>query len=406
MFWRVMQFAAALLLLVQNAPARARNFSVNDLLHSENIGAVSFDPSGRWLVFQRLAPFVDMSRFDMIGRARELRSQLYRVDLDAPWHTVPLLPGSRPGTVAYGFSPSGDRLAVGHLSGDKWQLGIVTMSNGAVRWFDLAPDYSPFHTSVRWVSDRRIIAIVDPNGKRPWWLRTDSLPTDTLPTRWAATRSGSTPAVTAIGSGRFRSVDEIAPENRLMLVDAISGETRTLASGHFLSMALGPDRLHIALIEQGPTASLPLDRPVSQIDWPFRRLLSIYDLGIRAGTAMGSAASTAYRLGQETSGTTSIGAGLGGMANAAKGAASSKLRNAFGLRAAAERGQQAAFAAGGTSSGGPAAGNAEPSGAMPAWARKLHTKQASRHRRQMAVHAIRDGDRGGAGATPDIKEKE
>jgi type IV secretion system protein TrbL len=121
---------------------------------------------------------------------------------------------------------------------------------------------------------------------------------------------------------------------------------------------------------------------------------------------MGSAASTAYRLGQETSSATSVGAGLGGMASAAKSAAGSKLRNAFGLRAAAERGQQAAFAAGGASSGGPAAGNAEPSGAMPVWAHKLHAKQASRHRRQMAVHAIRDGDHGGAGATPDIKERE
>ena len=34
---------------------------------------------------------------------------------------------------------------------------------------------------------------------------------------------------------------------------------------------------------------------------------------IRAGTSMGSAASTAYKLGQETSGSTSVGAGLGGV---------------------------------------------------------------------------------------------
>uniref|UniRef100_UPI00097E66D3 P-type conjugative transfer protein TrbL n=1 Tax=Sphingopyxis sp. KK2 TaxID=1855727 RepID=UPI00097E66D3 len=43
---------------------------------------------------------------------------------------------------------------------------------------------------------------------------------------------------------------------------------------------------------------------------------------LRAGTSMGSAASTAYRLGQETSGSTTIGAGLGGMATAARGAVS------------------------------------------------------------------------------------
>ena len=129
---------------------------------------------------------------------------------------------------------------------------------------------------------------------------------------------------------------------------------------------------------------------------------------VRAGTSMGSAASTAYKLGQETSGSTTVGAGIGGMAAAAKGAAANRMRNAFGLRAAAIRGQQAAWNAGNKTSS--AAGtSAEPGTggeAMPGWARKLHSEQASRHRRQMAIHAIQAGDRGGAGATPDIKERD
>ncbi len=124
---------------------------------------------------------------------------------------------------------------------------------------------------------------------------------------------------------------------------------------------------------------------------------------VRAGTTMGSAASTAYRLGQETSGSTSIGAGLGGIASAAKGAASDRLGGGLGLRAAAERGQQAVWSAG---SGGSAPA-AEAGGAgTPDWARKLHATDARRHRRQMAVHAIQGGDKGGAGATPDIKERD
>ncbi len=128
---------------------------------------------------------------------------------------------------------------------------------------------------------------------------------------------------------------------------------------------------------------------------------------VRAGTAMGSAASTAYKLGQETSGSSTVGAGIGGMASAAKGAVANRMHNALGLRAAAARGQQAAWAAGtsGASSavGGSAArGDASP----PAWAQKLHATQASRHRRQMAIHAVQSGDRGGAGITPDIKERD
>ncbi|PJI89601.1 P-type conjugative transfer protein TrbL [Sphingomonas koreensis] len=125
---------------------------------------------------------------------------------------------------------------------------------------------------------------------------------------------------------------------------------------------------------------------------------------IRAGTTMGSAASTAYKLGQETSGQSSVGAGLGGMASAAKGAAGDRLRNAFGLRAAAERGQQAAWTAG--SGAAASGGGADTAGSMPAWAQKLQSTQASRHRRQMAVHTIQGGDRGGGGITPDIRERD
>ncbi len=130
---------------------------------------------------------------------------------------------------------------------------------------------------------------------------------------------------------------------------------------------------------------------------------------IRAGTTMGSAASTAWKLGQETSGSTGVRAGLGGIATAMRGAAAQRASGAFGgLKEAAERGQQAAWNAGSKTSS--AAETAAESGAggeaMPGWARQLHATQAARHRRQMAIHALQSGDRGGAGANPDIKERD
>ena len=128
---------------------------------------------------------------------------------------------------------------------------------------------------------------------------------------------------------------------------------------------------------------------------------------LRAGTAMGSAASTAYRLGQETSGSATVGAGLSGVGRAAKHAAGDRLRNIGGLSAAAERGERGALLAGarttGASSAPPVAGAAE---AMPGWARRMRSEQKAHHHRQIALHAIRDGDRGGAGANPDISERE
>ena len=41
----------------------------------------------------------------------------------------------------------------------------------------------------------------------------------------------------------------------------------------------------------------------------------------------------------------------------------------------------------------------------PAWAQSMRAQQTARHHRQMAVHAVSQGDRGGGSATPDIKER-
>ncbi|RJF90322.1 P-type conjugative transfer protein TrbL [Sphingomonas cavernae] len=123
---------------------------------------------------------------------------------------------------------------------------------------------------------------------------------------------------------------------------------------------------------------------------------------VRAGTTMGTAASTAAQLGRETGGSA-----IGGMASAAKGAATQKIGNTFGIGAAAERGRNATWAAlNRAGSGGSATPQQAASDAAPAWARQLHTSQAARTRRQAVIHALREGDRGGAGATPDIKERD
>nr|WP_294814768.1 P-type conjugative transfer protein TrbL [uncultured Sphingomonas sp.] len=128
---------------------------------------------------------------------------------------------------------------------------------------------------------------------------------------------------------------------------------------------------------------------------------------IRAGTSMGSAASTAWKLGQETSGSSSAAAGLGGIATASRGAAAQRLGNAFGLRQAAADGRRAAWNAGNSA---PATASAPTSDgapdAMPGWARNLQASQSRRQHRQTAIHTLQGGDRGGAGATPDIKEKD
>lgn len=128
---------------------------------------------------------------------------------------------------------------------------------------------------------------------------------------------------------------------------------------------------------------------------------------VRAGTSMGSAASTAYKLGQEGAGSTGVGAGLSGVARAAGNAMRARASGALGIGDAAASGRQAAFDAlterTPTSAAAPSAAGAQD---QPGWARALKRQQDARHHRQIVAHTLREGDRGGASATPDIKEKE
>lgn len=125
---------------------------------------------------------------------------------------------------------------------------------------------------------------------------------------------------------------------------------------------------------------------------------------IRSATAMGSAASTAYQLGQEQAGKSTIGAGLSGVAEAAGNAARARTSSALGLGEAASSGRQAAWnALNSKNSPSPASGGGETG--APAWAAAMRAEQTSRHRRQLAFHAISQGDRGGGSAMPDIKER-
>ena len=95
-----------------------------------------------------------------------------------------------------------------------------------------------------------------------------------------------------------------------------------------------------------------------------------------------------------------------GLATAASGAARSRMSAALGLGEAAEAGRQGAFNAMAGRTSPAAAGAADDARNMPGWARAMKDQASARHHRQAVVHAVGQGDRGGGGATPDIKERE
>jgi type IV secretion system protein TrbL len=125
---------------------------------------------------------------------------------------------------------------------------------------------------------------------------------------------------------------------------------------------------------------------------------------VRAGTSMGSAASTAYTLGKEAAPAPTIGAGLGGVARAAGNAARASASNALGLGEAASHGRAAAWNA--LNRTASTENSPSASDGAPAWARSMRSQHSARHHGQIAMHTLQQGDRGGASATPDIKERD
>jgi type IV secretion system protein TrbL len=125
---------------------------------------------------------------------------------------------------------------------------------------------------------------------------------------------------------------------------------------------------------------------------------------VRAGTTIGSAASASYQLGQTAAGSSGIGAGLGGIGQAAGSMMRRKASAALGVGDAAERGRDAAWTAlNGATGNAPAAGAGDDA---PAWARSLRRQQEARHHRDLIVQTLKDGERGGVPASPDISERE
>jgi type IV secretion system protein TrbL len=143
---------------------------------------------------------------------------------------------------------------------------------------------------------------------------------------------------------------------------------------------------------------------------------------IRAGTSLASGASMAYQMGRATSGESGAAgvgagawrvwrAGAGAVRNAARGAGA---RFASAVSESAQAGRDGAFrATGGTRTGGGRAANENaPAGSAPGggagappWARRLRSEQRMRGHAHATTQAIRDGDRPGAAANPDLEQE-
>ncbi len=137
--------------------------------------------------------------------------------------------------------------------------------------------------------------------------------------------------------------------------------------------------------------------------------------GIRAGTSLVAGAASAYRLGSAASGSTGmagVGAGVAGMAQAGAGAVGQRLLTAAksvsgGAASDINSGTQGAWKATG---GSPPRNSGSPNGSSsppppPDWAQQLRSEQRNSRLAHTTAQAVKDGDRGGGAANPDLSEE-
>ena len=108
---------AALLVLLGSGPAAMaehKGLSVDDMMKVEGVGSAVIDPAGRWLVYERLRPYDQITDYSFRTYAfGKSGHQLWRYDLARGGEPHPL-PGIDPEPHAWlgGFSPSGRFLTV------------------------------------------------------------------------------------------------------------------------------------------------------------------------------------------------------------------------------------------------------------------------------------------------------
>lgn len=264
--------------LMLGAPAKAEPFTVNHLLALEELGPVRIDPSQRWAVVQTYRGWERAERFDLEYWTLYGLGELRLVDLRTGAAPRRLSPDDGAGYVAGPFSPSGRSMVILRVRGGDWELGVVRLADGDIRWLGLSPEIPSWGRSIVWRGETELVAAVRDGDRLNRVFGLGWQAQARLTRQWAAQARGETTAVVT-GSGRYRSITPRAPQGRLVRV-ALSATPRieTLAVGDFVDLELAPGGQRLAALAQGAESQAGLTDPVYS-GTPYRRqTLTLVDL--------------------------------------------------------------------------------------------------------------------------------
>lgn len=279
---RFARFAAAVMTLVwisTQALAQSRPLTIDDVLGLKTIGAVSIDPGGSWLVYERRGAFDAATDYDLGFRSVWTVSDLYALDLRQEGLPAPLLANPGPGGVILGpWSPSGAHLLVYRLLDRRLEAGVVDMATRIVRWTGLTPEMPINGVFAVWLDEDRLAMTVRPDGSLPWVLRHDGDSQKEVARQWAAMAQGKTPSRTVVDTaGGVATTQNPLADRSVVIFDRTATTTKSLLHGPVRDIAASPDGGTIAVLMSGAGIAADPSRPLVQSEIAERGDLVLVD---------------------------------------------------------------------------------------------------------------------------------
>ena len=212
-------------------------YTVDDYLKLENTGKAVVDPTGRWLVYERMPAYDELPDYSVgrIGSWNDGGARLTVVDLSEAQPKAKLLFPPDPKKTYWidGFSPDGARFAFyaaerGHIT-----VGVCDMTTRKVTSFDAAPriDWLTGHKSI-WLSPSRLVFAAMAEGGQPSSLSFRGHTGEKYAEAWHKSWEGKEPSVSVVESHADGGGHEFLG-GRLIQADAVSGRMEILAQGQF-----------------------------------------------------------------------------------------------------------------------------------------------------------------------------
>lgn len=256
-----------------------RSLTVDDVLAMETFGSAALSPDGRWVAYERRRPYETAPRFDRSHRSGWAVSDIMIAPASGGAPEPLLPPEAGTGLLLVSWSPDSRRLLVHRLRGDQFEIGVVELADRTVVWTGLTPDMVNGVTSA-WLDGDRLALTVRPNGDLPWLLRFDGTGQEEMARRWIRTTEGREPSRSRVETrGGLVTTDARPPAVRLILLDARTGERRTLGEGDIRDFAASPvgDRIAV-LFSAERAARVPLSF-IAQSTVQTRSRLSLIEVG-------------------------------------------------------------------------------------------------------------------------------